>query len=615
MLSALVSFFIPNPRSVLLLRLSEEDTLRSKMFIASIVGDYKKVQELVVQNISPEIEDKAGRYSDCAKPIHYACQYGSQDVVKLLLGYKVEINVATHKNNLTPLHFAAQNGNLNVVELLINYGALIDSINWCGITPLQFAVQREHKDVACFLIKHGADYTLLIRRAIERKNGNGDALCWVRETEEAWLRELLSAENITLLADRHIDVKKTYSPDELVRKCISENTRHLVVSKNEIGSSPRWQYAQSIANRLLNHLYIIQLTMNDCLIGNEGLLCLAAFISETKSLTHLNLEGNSIQSVGLIEFLPAIEKNKTLIALNLHYNRINDYGAIAFTKVFKAHPTLKRLDFSANPMSGEAAFKIYSAFYEKNIFCSSCNLHDISWNENWDAVEVTIWTSPSNILNSFSTKFGGHVSLKTFVGGSEGKGIFASFWPPLEDDDKYELSKYVVAKFDSAYLRTEDYDKVKEQYCIPNKFLIGNLNILNINNLFEKFKSQPQAQWELFGDQRYGVHNCASLVLHLLRCGAGHQLIDPLCKKHITTIISPQFLIKLLEELQSISGKGEACTYSSTYVSQEQRNKTQFRHPALFLSPVLQRGSYDVDQNTSHNTNEPPIRESTCCIS
>jgi ankyrin repeat protein len=100
------------------------------------------------------------------RPLHLAAEKGHNDVVKLLLEHKAEVDAKTESGE-TPLYLAAEKGHKDVAELLLSHGADVNAKDKnFGRTPLHEAAVFGHKDVVELLLAHGAD--------INAKNKNGE---------------------------------------------------------------------------------------------------------------------------------------------------------------------------------------------------------------------------------------------------------------------------------------------------------------------------------------------------------------------------------------------------------------------------------------------------------
>jgi ankyrin repeat protein len=113
-------------------------------------GDLEKVKALLKKN--PDLvlsKDDIG-----ATPLHYAAQYGQNNVAELLLNNKADVN-AKAKSLVTPLHLAAQRGYQEMAALLLANKAEVNAKSSFGWTPLYVAAQNGHKEVATLLSQHG----------------------------------------------------------------------------------------------------------------------------------------------------------------------------------------------------------------------------------------------------------------------------------------------------------------------------------------------------------------------------------------------------------------------------------------------------------------------------
>ncbi|CAG9318492.1 unnamed protein product [Blepharisma stoltei] len=102
-------------------------------------------------------------------------------------------------NGDSPLHYACDIGNINIVKLLLDYGAIIDIPNALKITPLMYAVQKEHWKLVKVLLSYKSDPTI--------KDIYGDtALHWAikKKAKKAIIDELIRGRDLTeLLYDKN----------------------------------------------------------------------------------------------------------------------------------------------------------------------------------------------------------------------------------------------------------------------------------------------------------------------------------------------------------------------------------------------------------------------------
>jgi ankyrin repeat protein len=114
-----------------------------------------KTNAILFEGIILENGEYSGLFFKGGAALHMAAQFGHEDVAKLLLARKADVNA---KNTMgeTPLHItAAEFGYKDIAELLLAHGADVNCKNNWGKTPLQVASQRGYKDIVELLRQHG----------------------------------------------------------------------------------------------------------------------------------------------------------------------------------------------------------------------------------------------------------------------------------------------------------------------------------------------------------------------------------------------------------------------------------------------------------------------------
>ncbi|XP_046552696.1 myotrophin-like [Haliotis rubra] len=119
--------------------------------------------------------------SDLSKSFLWSVKNGEVAEVRNLLAKEKSL-ITKAIAGRSPIHFAADYGQNEVVELLVDNGAGIDVEDQYGITPLLSAIFEGHKDTVALLLKKGA-----------KKNGtspDGKTYLECAETDE--IKSLLS---------------------------------------------------------------------------------------------------------------------------------------------------------------------------------------------------------------------------------------------------------------------------------------------------------------------------------------------------------------------------------------------------------------------------------------
>ena len=137
--------------------ISKEDKegLNASLLIAVDKNNKDMVTLLLKNGANPDYE--AGYYSDT--PLHLAISKGFDDIVKLLLDKKADVNLKNSYGN-TPLHVAVSVGNDNLIKLLLDKKADVNAKGSGDDTPLHIAIRKGYYDVAKLLLDRKADINL-----------------------------------------------------------------------------------------------------------------------------------------------------------------------------------------------------------------------------------------------------------------------------------------------------------------------------------------------------------------------------------------------------------------------------------------------------------------------
>eukprot|EP01039_Chlorochromonas_danica_P007071 gene7071-7821_t len=113
----------------MLTQLSEIEQLNEKLALAAQSGNYSDAWNLLQAGTDVNYVDASG-----SLPLHYACQEGHVDVVRLLLEHGSDFNARL--TGQAPVVLAARGGHNEVIKTLLDYGANAEEKGVAGIPPL-----------------------------------------------------------------------------------------------------------------------------------------------------------------------------------------------------------------------------------------------------------------------------------------------------------------------------------------------------------------------------------------------------------------------------------------------------------------------------------------------
>ncbi|KAJ5964565.1 uncharacterized protein N7479_004441 [Penicillium vulpinum] len=124
------------------------------LFDAVIIGDARKVEQLLANKCDTSIADQSGMTI-----LHWAALRGHNKIIPLLLQNDTSLASRTDHHGRVAMHCAAENGHLEAVKLIGTTGLNIsDSM---GRTALHWAAGNGHLDVVIFLLNKGANASAL----------------------------------------------------------------------------------------------------------------------------------------------------------------------------------------------------------------------------------------------------------------------------------------------------------------------------------------------------------------------------------------------------------------------------------------------------------------------
>ena len=126
--------------------------------------------------------------------LHYACNKGAREIVKMLLDYDADVTKANNKG-ATPLHYAVRTGNKDIIKMLLDKGADINATDNDGASVIIYAILAGKNETAKYLKEAGADMMLADndgRTAIDHAGARGmsglinDVIEVVKQTSDSY---------------------------------------------------------------------------------------------------------------------------------------------------------------------------------------------------------------------------------------------------------------------------------------------------------------------------------------------------------------------------------------------------------------------------------------------
>ena len=147
----------PSARKIARLLVSKgaDSQLNSKQLLK--LGLQYDVREIVARFL-PEDADM----SQAGSFLHSAANYGSLDIVKLLINRGINVNVRDENSN-TALHFAVKERHARVISFLVRQGADVNARNKSGYAPLHsfcYYYGNNEANIASILLENGANVNI-----------------------------------------------------------------------------------------------------------------------------------------------------------------------------------------------------------------------------------------------------------------------------------------------------------------------------------------------------------------------------------------------------------------------------------------------------------------------
>jgi hypothetical protein len=114
-------------------------------------GNIEKVQELLKQGSDVNQTIEGGQTA-----LMLAAYKGYEDIVKLLLSYQANVNIARKDNMGTALHAAVSGNNKDIVAMLLNNDANVNAKTASGQTSLMIASSQGYLDIVDLLLSESS---------------------------------------------------------------------------------------------------------------------------------------------------------------------------------------------------------------------------------------------------------------------------------------------------------------------------------------------------------------------------------------------------------------------------------------------------------------------------
>lgn len=310
----------------------------------------QEVQELIEAGADLNHADNFGDTALMA-----ASRGGKLDIVELLLSCGADVNrTFPNKTGWTALMHGANYGFPQIVTVLIQQGANTEIKNNKGqtvwdITPCMNMTQEEMKDVIEMALQgNNAQIMPSMKNQYDEKDDD--------EFDPRAMTE--SLENFLALY-RKTCVDFDQEPHPLIEQSIGGMIDQILPVhvlnlcgkgfESRLTDNQVFPLFEVLGHGFPNSPFkTIDLSFNN--IRNSGAKAIAVFLTQTRSLTCLNLAGNSIGQIGCQKIAQALYGQETLRTLNFNTNPIGDEGIIKIAETLMGNTTLTEVDIGNTDM-------------------------------------------------------------------------------------------------------------------------------------------------------------------------------------------------------------------------------------------------------------------------
>lgn len=108
----------------------------------------------MVKMLTKYVKNLDARTNSGSTALHFACNYQSYDIVKILLEKGASQNVIEADYDFYPIFYAVVQNNVEITKLLVDYNANPNNQDYEGNTVIHYAILNNHTEILDYIINH-----------------------------------------------------------------------------------------------------------------------------------------------------------------------------------------------------------------------------------------------------------------------------------------------------------------------------------------------------------------------------------------------------------------------------------------------------------------------------